>query len=169
MLCAREAGDHRGERVVVTELDLGGADGVVLIDDGDGAVADELAQGLLHAEVAGAQPEIIMCEEHLGDGEAVRGEAGLPRLHEQRLADGGAGLFFGNLLRFLGEAEPAHAEADGAGGDHDDLGAAGAERGDIRADGGDARGVELADAGGENAGAEFDDDAPGARVRGVRR
>jgi len=41
-----EAGDEGGERVVVAELDLGGAHGVVFVDDRDGAVADDLAEGL---------------------------------------------------------------------------------------------------------------------------
>jgi hypothetical protein len=58
-------------------------------------------------------------------------EAGLPRLHEQALADRGAGLLLGDLGGTLLQTEPAHAETDGAGGDDDDLGALCAERGDL--------------------------------------
>ncbi len=102
-----------------------------------------------------------MGEEHLGDGDAVGFEAALPCLHEERLADGGTGLFAGELGGFFLEAEAAHAEADGAGGHHDDFGAGEAEGGDLGGDGGDADGVQLADAGREHAGAELDDDALG--------
>ena len=159
MLGLDEARDERGEGVVVAELDLGGAHRVVFVDDRDGAVADDLAERLTDTEVARADAEIVVGEEHLGDGERVRGEGGLPHLHEARLADGGAGLFFGNVFGFLRERERTHAETDGAGGDDDDLGARGAKGGKLRGEVGDAGGVELADAGSENAGAELDDDA----------
>ena len=110
-----------------------------------------------HAEEEVEAPALAV----VGDGEAVGGEASLPRLHETRFADGGAGLFLGDLFRFFEETERTHAEADGTGGDDDDFRAPGTERGDLSADGGDARGIELANTGGEDTGAEFDDDALG--------
>jgi len=98
----------------------------------------------------------------LGDGERVGRKGSLPHLHEARLADGGAGLFFGNVFGLFRERERTHAQADGSGGDHDHFGAGGAKRGELRGEVGNAGGVELADAGGEDAGAEFDDDTPGS-------
>src|SRR5690606_4731554 len=155
------AGHHGREGVVVAELDLGRADGVVFVDDRHGAVGEELFQAGLDAEVALATAEVLMGEQYLRDGEAVRGEALLPGLHEQGLADGGAGLFFGEVGGFALEAEAAHAEADRAGGDDDDLDAVAAERGDAGGEGGDPFRIQLPDTGGEHAGAELDDDAPG--------
>ena len=132
----------------------------------DGAVGDELAERLLHAEVASAHTEIVVREKHLRGGELVGVEGRLPHLHEARLADGGAGLLLGDLLGLAGETEGAHAEADGAGGDHDHLGAARAQGGELGGDGLDAGRIQLADTGGEHAGAELDDDAAGRAGRG---
>ncbi len=161
LLGVDEAGDEGGEGVVVAELDLGGADGVVFVDDGDDAVADELLEAGLHAEVAGAGAEILVGEQDLGDGRAAGIEAALPGLHEQALADGGAGLFAGDVGGLFLESEAAHAEADGAGGDDDDLDPGVAQAGDAGGERADALRIQLADTGGEHAGAELDDDAAG--------
>ncbi len=67
------------------------------------------------------------------------------------------GEFFGAL----GEAEFPHAEADGSGTDEDDLDAAIAECGDLGTECGNAAGIEFSDTGGEDAGADFNDDAAG--------
>jgi len=99
------------------------------------------------AEVTRAHAEVVMREEHLRDGERVGREGSLPDLHEARLADGGAGLLFGDVLGLLREREGAHAEADRAGRHDDDLGAGGAQGGELRGEVGDARGVELTNAG----------------------
>ena len=105
-----------------------------------------MAEGGLDAKVALAGAEIFVGEEDLRDGEAERGETALPGLHKQRLADGGAGLFSSQLAGAFAEAECAHAKSDGAGRNNDHFGAAGAERGDLRANGRDARLIKLADA-----------------------
>ena len=81
-------------------------------------------------------------EEDLGDGGVVGLEAALPRLHEEALADSGAGLFFLQLGGAAFEAEATHAEADGARGNDDDLGAGGAQGGDAGAHIGDAAGIQ---------------------------
>ena len=73
--------------------------------------------------------------------------------------DSGAGLLLGDDLGLLLEFQAAHAEADGARGHDDDLGALRAERGDLCGERGQARFVELADAGGDDTGAELHDDA----------
>lgn len=158
VLGAHEGGEEGGEGVVVAEFDFGGGDGVVFIDDGDGAVGEDGFEGGFDAEVAVTVAEVFAGKENLGGGDAVGVESALPVLHEERLADGGAGLFLGDFAGFAFEIETAHAEADGGRGDDDDAVAVFAEGGDLGAEGGDAGSVEFADAGGEDAGAEFDDD-----------
>ena len=88
----------------------------------------------------------------------MRFEAVLPSLHEQALADSGAGLILSQERRTDFETEASHAETDRSGGDDDDFGAAGTQVGDLRADRGDSDGIELTDAGGQDAGAQFDHD-----------
>ena len=161
LLGVDQAGDEGGEGIVVAELDLGGADGVVFVDNRHDAVADELLEAGSHAEVAGAGTEVLVGEQHLRDGAAVGIEGPLPGLHEQALPDGGAGLLPGDLGGLFQQAEAAHAETDRAGGDDDDLHAGGAQTGDAGGERADALRIQLADTVREHAGAEFDHEAAG--------
>ena len=136
-----QARDHRREGVVVAEADpgdLGCAYRVVLVDDRDGPVADHLRERLLDPEVARPRAQVLVGQEHLGDRDPVGREPGLPGLHQETLADGGARLLLRACLDGrLREAEPAHPEADGTRGDDDHLGAGRPERGKLGADVGD--------------------------------
>ena len=55
-----EVGDHRGELVVVAELDLVDADRVVLVDHRDRVVLEERGQGVPHVQVARAAVEVLV-------------------------------------------------------------------------------------------------------------
>jgi len=57
-----QVGDHRGEPVVVAELDLVDADGVVLVDDRDSVPVEEGAQRVAHVEVARPAVEVFVRE-----------------------------------------------------------------------------------------------------------
>ena len=159
-------GDAGGEAVVVAEADFGGGDGVVFVDDGDAAERQQGAEGLAGVEVAAAVLGVAQGQQELGGGEVVGGQRLGPGLGEADLADGGGGLFFLQFQAFLGEAEGAPGQGDGAGGDDDDFGAALAQGGDV---GGDA--VEPGGAGGglflvdDEGAADLDDDARCARDR----
>jgi hypothetical protein len=106
-------------------------------------------------------------EQHLRHGEPCGCEPALPGLHQARLADGGAGLFLGNVLgRRRSSLSAPMPRPTAPGGHHDHLNVPWPGGRRAPRDGGDARGVELADTRCEHAGAEFDDDAPGLTRRG---
>ena len=88
----------------------------------------------------------------------MRVEALLPGVDQNTLAHGGAGLERGEVLGTFFEPELAHAESDGAGADEDDLVAMAAQCVDLGTECVDPVGIELADAAGEDTGAELDDD-----------
>jgi len=123
-------------------------------------IIEEALERLSHGQVARADAKIVVDQEHLRSDQAVRIEAALPRLHEQALPDGSAGLLLRDFLGAAVETEPAHAEPDGTGGHHDNLDALPMQGGELRADRGDAGLIELADARGEHTRAELDYDAP---------
>ena len=69
-----QAGNERGEPVVVAEFQLGVADGVVLVDDRHDALVEQGDERVAGVEVAFPVLEIVVGEEHLGDLEVVLGE-----------------------------------------------------------------------------------------------
>ena len=85
-------GDPGGEAVVVAEADLGGGDGVVLIDDGDAAEGEQGGERGAGVEVAAAVLGVLEGEQELGSDEAVGGEGFGPGLGQADLTDGGGGL-----------------------------------------------------------------------------
>lgn len=93
-----EVGDEGGEPVVVAEADLVGGDGVVLVDDGDGAHLQELVQGAVGVAVVTAAAGVVGGEEHLADADAVAREGGGVAGHEEALSDAGGGLLAGQVL-----------------------------------------------------------------------
>ena len=119
----KQRGDEGGELVVVAELDLGEGDRVVLVDDGDDAVGQQRDEGVAGVQMPVVVLEVVVREQHLGDGQLVFREELFVGGHQPRLADGGARLEFGELLGALGVAEDAHAGPDRAGGNEDDLAA----------------------------------------------
>ena len=85
-------GDARGQAVVVAEADLGGRDGVVLVDHRNAAEAEQRGQGGARVEVAAAVLGVVQRQQQLGGGEALRGQRLAPGLRQADLADGGGGL-----------------------------------------------------------------------------
>jgi len=103
---------------------------------------------------------VAVREQELRDGDAVGREDFLIRNHEPRLADGGAGLARGKLRGPLLQAERIEARSDRAAGDDDAFVAALHERGDFRREPAKLPQVEgVPPLRGENAGAEFENDA----------
>lgn len=155
----QEGGDERGEAVVIAELEFFERDDVVFVDDGDDAAVEEGEEGVAGVEVAVVIGEVGVGEEDLGDGEAELLEEVAVEGHEAGLADGGAGLELVELGGAAGEAEDAHAGADGTGGDEDDLAAGAALFGQLGDQLDELEEIGLFPAVGEDAGAEFDDEA----------
>jgi len=102
-----------------------------------------------------------MREQHLGDDEAVAREQLIIDRHEPRLSDGGAGLFFRENGGPDFKTQGAHAGTDRTTGDEHDLLAGLAQHGNLPDELFELRGVGLLAAVGEDAGAEFHDDAAG--------
>jgi hypothetical protein len=132
---------------------------VVLIHDGDDAEGEQSVQRAAQVGVALRVAEVVFGEQDLRDGAAVAVEGIVVQAHETRLADGGAGLDLSQYGGAFDQAEPLHAQAHGAGADHEDLCSLSAQGGDLlhqateQAEGNTAVGPH------DNVGAEFDDDA----------
>ncbi len=84
--------DQRRQGIVVPEADLVRNHGVVLIDHGDHAEAQHLAQGAAGIEIAPPIREIVMRQQHLGGMQALSHQSLRPRMHEPALPDGGGCL-----------------------------------------------------------------------------
>ena len=87
-----QVGDHRGQAVVVAELDLVDADRVVFVDDRHGVALEQGVQGVPHVEVAGPAVEVFVGQEQLGGVAAMPAEALVVGADQVGLADGGGGL-----------------------------------------------------------------------------
>ena len=135
--------------------------GVVFVDDGHDAAAQQGDERVAGVEMALMVFEVVVREQHLGDVQAVPREQFCVGGHEPRLADGGAGLQFGEFGRALVQSQRAHARADGAGGDDHDFPASLALPGDLRDELFQLRRVGLLAAVREHARAEFHDNADG--------
>ena len=125
----------RGEPVVVAEADFRSRDRVVLVDDRDAAEAEQRVERRARVEIAAAVLGVVERQQQLRGGEAVRRQCLAPGLRQPDLSDGGGGLLFLQPQALLLQAERTARQGDGAGGHHDHLGAARAQRGDV---GGDA-------------------------------
>ena len=85
-------GNTRRKAVVVAETDFGGRHGVVLVDHGDAAEAEQRVQGSTGVEVAAAVLGVVERQQKLRGGEALGGERLAPGLRQADLADRGGGL-----------------------------------------------------------------------------
>ena len=110
----KKTGDEGGEFVVIAEFDFGKGDSVVFVDDGDNAVLEEADECVAGVQMALVMFEVGVREENLGDVEIVFGEKLFVSGHQARLAEGGAGLKFGEFGGTFGVAEKAHSGADSA-------------------------------------------------------
>ena len=123
--------DARREAVVVAVADLGGGGGVVLVDDRHGAHLEQLLRRGARVEVATPLLGIGEGDEDLPGRDAVPRQHLRPDARQGDLADGGGGLALLELQRAGGEAEHGAAEGDGAGRDHQHIGAAPVQPGDV--------------------------------------
>ena len=87
-----QVGDHRGEPVVVAELDLVDADRVVLVDDRDGVALEQGVQRVPHVEVARPAVEVFVGEQQLSGVAAMAAQAFVVGPDQVGLADGRGGL-----------------------------------------------------------------------------
>ena len=106
---------HEGaERVVVAEPYFVGRNGIVLVDDGNDAQAEERAQRGACVQVALAVCHVFMGKQNLRRDESVLAKAGLIGLDQAHLTDGRRGLQLVNRARPLLPAQPLHAFGDRA-------------------------------------------------------
>ena len=155
-----QVGHQRRQVVVVAQLDLVGGDGVVLVDDRHDALGQQRLQGVARVEVAAAVVQI-------GRGSAAPGRRRCRRC--RRTARSGAisrlwptaasiclaGMAWGSG-RKPSRSRPAR---DGAGADHHHLDAGRVQARALAHDVQHARPVELRRAGGQDAGAQLEDEA----------
>ena len=99
-----QVGDHRGEPVVVAELDLVDADRVVLVDDRHGVAFEQGVQRVPHVEVARPAVEVFVRQQELGGVPAVAAQALVVGADQVGLADGRGRL---ELAEVVGPALPA--------------------------------------------------------------
>ena len=161
-----EARDQSRQLVVVAEFYLFGRDGVVFVDDGHHAQAQQGQQGVARVEIAPAVAQVVGGQQNLRDRDAVRRERGLPGPHQPALTDRGRGLLpFRAGLVF--ERERFAAGQDRTRGDDDDLTPRLARGDQFSGQSAQGRGVEPRTAAGQHPGTKLDHDAPGRRDGGV--
>ena len=112
-------------------------------------------------QVADPAVEVAGGEQDLGGVDAVRGQALLVRLHEGRLADGGAGLQVRQVGRPPAQPEPADPRPDRPGANQGHPPAAGPESGELVGQGLDAAAVQGPGRVGQHVGADLDHDRVG--------
>ena len=94
-----EMGHQRSEPVIVTEPDLVGGDGVVLVHDRHHTEIEQGTQRAVRVAVVAAPDHVVRSEQHLADRQAMPGERrGVPG-QEQPLAHAGARLLGGKVAR----------------------------------------------------------------------
>jgi hypothetical protein len=170
----QQRGDERGQFVVVAEFDFRERHGVVFVDDGNDAAAEQRDERVARVEMALVMFQVLVREQNLRDVQIVLAQKVFVNRHEPRLADSGAGLKFREFGGTRRVAERAHARADRAAGHEHDFLAGFPQRGDLRDELLQLRRINQFPAVGEHAGAEFDDkaetDLSGSRcTRGVKK
>ena len=156
-----QVGDQRAQRIVVAQPDLVGDDGVVLVDDGHHAQAQQREQRAAGVQVAVAVGQVFVGEQDLRGAQAVFREGGLIRLAQAHLAHGGGGLQLVHHRRTLAPAQSRHAFRDRAAGHQHHLPALLAQRGDLRGPVGHGGTVQAAAFVGDERRAHLGDDALG--------
>ena len=114
----RVGADHlrhpRGQPVVVAEANLGGRDGVVLVDHRHRTERQQLFDRRARVQMAAALFGIVGREQNLRDADVVPAERFEIGVRKANLAGRRRGLFFFELQRAAGEAEVAPADRDRA-------------------------------------------------------
>ena len=152
-----QIGDHRGQPVVVAELDLVDTDRVVLVDDRHGIALEQCVQRVPHVEITGPAVEVFVGEEQLSRVAAMPAQAFVIGTDQVGLADGGGRLKLGQVIRPPFPAELAHARADRSRADERHLAAAVHHRADLLGQMVDAGRIERPVRTGQHAGPDLDD------------
>src|SRR5699024_7978885 len=109
-----EVGDEGSQPVVVTEAQLVGGYGVVLVDDRDNIHRQQPFQRPLCVSVVLPADEVFGGEQYLANSAVVVGEGLAVASHEDALTDRGDGLASGKVLRTRGESQWRDSGGDGA-------------------------------------------------------
>src|SRR5271165_1426128 len=99
-------------------VQLGGGDGVILVDNGNHSQCEQRDQRGAEVAVASGVAKIVFRQQNLCRvaPELVKGVV-IDR-HEAALSDGRTSLNLRELSWTAGETNPFHAQSDGAGGNH---------------------------------------------------
>ena len=159
----RDVRDEGREPVVVAEADLLGGDRVVLVDDRQHAERQQPVDRLLGVPVVAAPREVVGGEQHLADGDPVRGEGVGVGLHQPQLPDARRGLRRREVPRALRQLQRGQAGRDRAGGDQHGLPPGDAHPGEDVHERREPGDVETAGQRGEGGRTDLDDDAPRGR------
>ena len=128
---AHHGGDACGEPIIVAVADLGGRDGVVLVDDRHRAPFQKLVDGRAGVEIAPPLFGVAQRHQHLAGGDAVARQRLGPGARQCDLADRRGGLAVLELERSCRQFEHRAAERDGAGRDHQQVALAAVQRREI--------------------------------------
>jgi hypothetical protein len=123
---ADDVRDERGEPVVVAHPDLGGGDGVVLVDHRKRPELQQPLQGALGVAVVRAADHVVGGEQHLPDALPVPGERRRVGVGEQQLPDRRGGLLGRQVTRPASQLQRREAGRDRPRGDEHDLRTGGA-------------------------------------------
>ncbi len=128
---AHHGGDARGEAVVVAIANLGGRDGVVLVDDRHRAPVQKLVDGRARIEVAPPLFGVAERDQHLAGGDGAPRQRFGPGARQRNLADGGGRLAFLKLKTSGRQFEHGAAECDGARRHHQNVALAAVKRREV--------------------------------------
>src|SRR3989339_231338 len=154
-----DVGDHRGEVVVIAELDFIDSHGVVLVDDRDYTPFQQGKEGIADVQEAFPVGEVAHREEDLADEETMLSEGIRVNPHQTALAYCRRRLLLRDALELSLDPHPVLPRGDGPGADQDDLITPLPEGGDIVDKLLDDREVEAFLAGQDGA-ADLDEDLP---------
>ena len=130
--------DPRGQAVIVAEADFRRRHGVVLVDDGDAAQAEQGLQRRARVQVAAAVLGVVRRQQQLRGGQPVRRQRLAPGLRQPDLPDRRRRLLFLQPQPRLPSARGRDGRARWRRRDHDHLDAARPQGRDVGGDGGRA-------------------------------
>ena len=112
---------HRGELIVIAELDFGDADGVVLVNDRNGFVFEERVESVADIQITGAALEIVGRQQDLRRVVAVLPQAIVVKADQVGLSGRGRRLQMRQIGRSRAKAEQSNPGPDGTAGNDDNL------------------------------------------------
>ena len=163
-----QIGNQGAQRVVVAKLDLVVDHGVVLVDHRHHAEFEQGQQRGAGVQVALAVSQVSVREQHLRAAQAALAQLGFVHLRQAHLAHGGGGLQFVNRMGARGPAQALHAFGNGAAGHHDDFGSRAHQLRHLPAPFANRRLVQAPAFVGDQARADFDNNALGVAQHGGR-